>query len=31
VNREGRHLLKALEEAGWYIFNGEGKGNKEEE
>jgi len=31
VNREGRYLLGALEEAGWFIFNGGGKGDKEKE
>lgn len=29
VNKEGRELISGLEEAGWYIFNGCGKGDKE--
>ena len=31
VNKEGRFLLEALEEAGWWIFNGGGKGDEEGE
>lgn len=30
-NREGRLLIEALEEAGWWIFNGRGKGDEEGE
>jgi len=29
VNREGRYLVEALEEAGWFIFK-EGKGEEKE-
>lgn len=29
VNKEGRELINGLEEAGWYIFNGCGKGDEE--
>lgn len=31
VNREGRDLVDGLKEAGWYIFNGYGKGDEERE
>lgn len=31
VNREGRDLVDDLKEAGWYIFNGCGKGDEEGE
>lgn len=31
VNRESRLLVEALEEAEWWIFNGGGKGDEEEE
>jgi len=31
INREGRYLLEALEEAGWWIFNGGGKGDEDGE
>jgi len=31
VNREGRYLIEALEEAGWWIFNGGRKGDEEGE
>jgi len=31
VNREGRYLVEALEEAGWFIFNEGGKGDEEGE
>lgn len=31
VNKEGRDLVDGLEEAEWYIFNGYGKGDEEEE
>lgn len=29
VNEEGRFLVEALEEAGWWIFNEEGKRDEE--
>jgi len=29
INKEGRVLLEKLEEVGWYIFNGCGKGDEE--
>jgi len=31
VNREERHLLEALKEAGWFIYNSGGKGDEERE
>lgn len=31
MNGEGRYMLEALEEAGWFIFNGEKKGDEEGE
>lgn len=30
INKEGRFLVERLEEVGWYIFNGCGKGDMEE-
>lgn len=30
MDREGRYLINGLAEAGWYIFNGCGKGDEGE-
>lgn len=30
MDREDRYLINGLAEAGWYIFNGCGKGDEEE-